>query len=229
MKKKCKVVMLPTEKASTITTHSSNGCLYITGSKPRLANFVSLTNQHLYLISDDEIKEGDWFYNEMNKIVVKATNRYSEMKNPIPHKKVIASTDELLDFCGCGGRLNDKNETYHKMGCRNKYYLPQIPESFIKAYAEANGIDEVMVEFDKIDGHLVITDNNEVIVSMVGDSNNPTTQVIGRFLPIDEVEKLCKVAYRYGAQNHEDATIERFDKWKAGQIFDVKNVTKTLP
>jgi len=60
--------------------------------------------------------------------------------------------------------------------------LPRIPESFIKAYVKANGINKVMVECywakgkDELDANgramttnyekLKLTDNNEVIISV---------------------------------------------------------------
>jgi DNA polymerase III alpha subunit (gram-positive type) len=101
------------------SAHSSGGSI-TTPWKRNLGD--RLVNQHLYFTTDEEIKEGDWFYNSMNNIVVKATNRYSEMKNPIPHRKITASTDP---------KLETSDEVFHNT---YKQKLPQIPQDFIKDY-----------------------------------------------------------------------------------------------
>ena len=54
------VVMLPTnEKAEK--------GLYL--SKSGLLTIEKLTNQHLYILSDEEIKEGDWVITPTNDII----------------------------------------------------------------------------------------------------------------------------------------------------------------
>jgi hypothetical protein len=115
------------------SAHSSGGSI-TTPWKRNLGD--RLVNQHLYFTIDEEIKEGDWFYNSMNNIVVKATNRYSEMKNPIPHRKITASTDP---------KLETSDEVFHNT---YKQKLPQIPQDFIKDYCDQGGIDEVDVEYE---------------------------------------------------------------------------------
>jgi hypothetical protein len=113
--------------------------------------------QHLYFTTDEKIKEGDWFYNGMNKIVVKATNRYSEMKNPIPHRKIIATTDPKLKLLNEEG-LKGMNElhvlsTYSKAPKSWYNYLPQPSQAFIekwiKEYNKGNIISEVMVDYEE--------------------------------------------------------------------------------
>lgn len=96
---------------------------------------------HLYLISDEEIKKGDWYYNSFNHIISQADKRYGELKNPIPHRKIVATTDKSLleDFRG------------YEYGTAREYSakvcLPQISQSFIKEYVKSGGsIDEVELE-----------------------------------------------------------------------------------
>ena len=92
---KCEVIMLPTEKASK---------LYLHGLK-----------QHLYILSSEEIKEGDWFYHAIGEIL-KCTKiegnfiRYEKFTVPgvskVAHsfdihinlhpKKIIATTNSEL-------------------------------------------------------------------------------------------------------------------------------------
>jgi len=58
MKKTHKVVMLATEKASNLCLADTKLVLI----KEAKYNLSNIKVQHLYIISDDEIKEGDWWY-----------------------------------------------------------------------------------------------------------------------------------------------------------------------
>ena len=158
MKKKCKVVMLPTEKSSIQNEYK------LTHTPGEHLNVCA---KHLYLTSDDEIKEGDWYIN----VLLGGGKLYNKRDNPnksLPeHKKVIASTDSELKW-------TDDNEILvidHFHG-----RLPTFSEDFIKAYVEAGGIDKVMVEYEEYkikafaggEGiRLKLTDNNEVVISIV--------------------------------------------------------------
>lgn len=85
--------------------------------------------QHLYFISDEEIKEGDWCFNSFDNQIWK----YKSSPCPLPYwgnkdtlTKIIATTDSSLG-------------------------LPQPSPSFIKAYIEeynqGNVITDVLVEY----------------------------------------------------------------------------------
>jgi hypothetical protein len=94
--KRTKVVMLPTnEKAPLILGTSKNGKLAISNSS--ICNGAYIQNQHLYFLSDDEIKEGDWKYDTFHKEIsqVKSLNSISKYD-----KKIIATTDSSLLFGG---------------------------------------------------------------------------------------------------------------------------------
>ena len=144
MKKQVDVVMLPTEKASKIwlkeSTLSYNDDLSSLGFIP----------QHLYFLSDDEIKERDIVkipcgIGRVKELHYKLGNdnpsyivedliilslRYGQKENEFQTnsfrfedvKKIIASTDESLK-------------------------LPRPSNEFIKKYCELGGIDEVLVEY----------------------------------------------------------------------------------
>ena len=58
MLKKCKVVMLPTNEKAQIWK-SLNGELYY--EEQATGNLVKNANQHLYFLSDEEIKDNDHF------------------------------------------------------------------------------------------------------------------------------------------------------------------------
>jgi hypothetical protein len=139
MFKKSKVVMLPTEKASKIYK-GYNGKLYI---DPVLKSYGTVDRFHLYFLSDEEIKEGDWYIVELVKITGESSGYHVEQCKIIRDKiwvnsesmssldtrhiknckKIIASTDKLLK-------------------------LPEPSERFLKKYCELGGIDEVMVEYE---------------------------------------------------------------------------------
>jgi len=161
--------MLPTEKASKIWANSNKSLncynVVLDNEPPRESPG---TPQHLYILSDDKIKEGDWCIylgiNNRNSIHIARTSNdnrriYHEIGvdpikeygtiygglTPSPHeiKKIIATTDSNFSS------LN----------------LPSIPQSFILKYVneynKGNKIEEVIVEY---------IDNGEE--DWIGDNHN---------------------------------------------------------
>jgi hypothetical protein len=165
MNKKCKVVMLATDKETEIGLYHDNLYNSTFGAKTNDWN-----NQHLYILSDDEIKEGDWFWQGFDKKVHqchKTTDHFiiAVLPDDYPKKickKIIATTDSSLslnqcDGCITGAPIDGKN--IHRfadkgaMVCqRDKYQLPSIPQSFIEYYVseynKGNKIEEVLVEYE---------------------------------------------------------------------------------
>ena len=175
MKKTTRVVMLATEKALVI------GDLIIEVDRPNIlvkytgtASFMKTPiPQELYLISDDEIKEGDWvvcdYGNEkyvVGKILRSAPPdagagpgwfvKYNITNEEQPWdeyalKKIVATTDNSINV---------------------NYPIAEIPESFIqayiKAYNEGSPITEVAVEMTT--GEL---EANSVGLSLNGGGNRP--------------------------------------------------------
>ena len=84
-------------------------------------------NQHLYITTDDKIKEGDWY-------IIQGASPEG-VHNTLPNggvkkefaKKIIATTDPRLIENG----------------------VSEIPTSFIKEYCKVGGIDEVDVEHEE--------------------------------------------------------------------------------
>jgi len=197
MKKTVKVVMLPTKKASLCK--DSSGKLFYYPKDNWFSKDFETDPQYLYFVSDEKIKEGDWYYCSSANCIFKNEGD-NKLAWIIDEKKVIATSDKSLsektcDRCDGNGRYIEKvlstrpqrimsGYTYcskcSERGVLNN--LPQIPESFIKAYVEANGeIDEVMVEYDnpspwtekeikdwniKAKLELKTTVSNEVIISL---------------------------------------------------------------
>lgn len=138
VKRECRVVMLPTERG-IIATYKKTGNL----AKPnfRVGIFESdvYQPQHLYILSDDEIKEGDWVLGGTNTIV---QCMYPENVVDRDVKKIIATTD-VLGFV-------DKDLS-KSMGGKVERRLPQPSQGFIQKYIDAynNGkpIEKVIVDY----------------------------------------------------------------------------------
>lgn len=117
------VVMLPTEDKSVIGLNRKQGNLYYFNP------VVSGEGQHLYILSDEEIKENDW-------CICKGKvwpNLYGVLGSILGNKewieehcrKIIATTDKSLD-------------------------LSRPSNEFLEAYIKAQGkIDKVLVEYER--------------------------------------------------------------------------------
>ena len=150
MLKKCKVVMLPTnQKTKYLMVYSdvekTKGKLILNGLK----NDEYKEYQHIYIISDDEIKEGDWFINDLNQIK-KCTSRDTEgyidfeggfNTKPSSCKKIIATTDSSL------WRPSHK---YASAVILLPQPSQQFIEKFIEEYNRGNVITDVLIEYELI-------------------------------------------------------------------------------
>lgn len=177
-RKRCKVVMLKAKGNSHIWNNVSwnnhkivdDMLVYNPKETRELANLkgVQIIPRHLYIVSDDEIKEGDWVYNEKNPTYGKVfqcvvDNETGIYKGPSGFKKIIATTDKSLL------RDKDKVDYFKEYVPIGDMYLPSPSADFIKKYCEAGGIDEVDVEYEyktevhtgeyvlKVDSHNTIT------------------------------------------------------------------------
>ncbi len=128
-----KIIMLSTEKAEDCLYTSSGKLNYHRGylTQDYIKNSLNGKSFHLYIISDEEIKENDYCY--ISHLNIIRQNVYGEISSTIGTnsylkdncKKVIATTDKFLD-------------------------IPLIPYSFlppfIKVWNENNKITEVNLE-----------------------------------------------------------------------------------
>lgn len=133
--KKCKVVILDAKNSTGLAFSFKTNELFI--SVFDSLNYKECIYKHLYILSDDEIKEGDYVFEVERRRIGKVskseinekgiwdlkikTEKYEYYPVNIP-KKIIASTDFSL-----GILYLDKN--------------------FIKQYVEANGFNEILVEY----------------------------------------------------------------------------------
>jgi hypothetical protein len=136
---KCKVVMLPTEKASKL--YIAGGILF-NYEKEREDGIGNCQNQHLYILSDEEIKEGEdlikgeWYINTFRGASKPFQN--DNLGNNGYLKKIIATTDSEVKIHV--GTCFSMEELFKP--------LPRLSDDFIKAYvkAQGKGFDKVLVE-----------------------------------------------------------------------------------
>ncbi len=194
--KKCQVILLPTNKKAPLA--NNHGKLVLAnGSKDKLfdtSKYIegdrNLKPQHLYILSDEEIKEGDWVYNTVLKdisyIANSSINLLSEINRLKQAKKIIATTDSSLT-----------KTSFKVLKDLKSHQLPQPSSSFlevyVKAYNEGNQIKEVMVEYDAIpadrapngwDSFVKVDSKNIITIKRLKDSWNR-----------EEVIELCESAY----------------------------------
>lgn len=127
MYKNCKVVMLPTNKKANIGDFiiiNCNGKLDC-GIKSQEPYNMSEDRVHLYILSDDEIEVGDWFYDSTwsKEHMRPFSCNSADMKCGNQCYKIIATTNPDID-------------------------LPSPSMEFVKKYVKLNGsINEVKVKF----------------------------------------------------------------------------------
>lgn len=130
--------MLPTnEKANSIWSNSLLNKLSYGELSP-----IHCSHYHLYILSDEEIKEGDWcIMLDSFGNVFSNPRQYTNPETQFLNKglrKIIATTDSSLRI----GKLEVGGKIEH---------LPQIPQSFIEKFVEKYNkgdiITEVMVEY----------------------------------------------------------------------------------
>lgn len=144
--KRAQVIMLPTDESNLSLNRSYKDYgigtkvskPYLTYSKSFKYNKSVTDNsespQHLYIISDDEIKEGDWCLSKLNELVVFKGKNFN-------YKKIIATTDISLQIAVKGFQMT------------RMFFLPQpsqeFIEKYIKSYNKGEIITDIMVEYNE--------------------------------------------------------------------------------
>lgn len=95
-------------------------------------------NNFIYILSDDKIEDGDWCYDEYNKIIF----QNKSIGTPGMSKKIIATTNTSLN-------------------------LPQPSQQFINKFIEeynkGNMINDVLVEYDNLEYNGIKTYSNGIL------------------------------------------------------------------
>ena len=145
--KKHQVVLLPTEKASLLyRIHSRADSKIVLGYGQDTTKDLSLKPQHLYILSDDEIKEGDWYIHNQSG-TLRASNSNAI---PMDAKKIVATTDFELNKGWI--KDNDPERLSTHTNIVTMRGIAQPSESFIKKYIEmynaGTPITDVMVKYN---------------------------------------------------------------------------------
>jgi len=211
--KRTQVVMLPTNEKAQITfvkhTQGKNvGKLQIPaagGEYRRLLNY-DFEPQHLYILSDEQTKKGD--YNVPSDFS-KTSDISKTSKEDLPvvndksnnYKKIIATTDTNLKI-----EVADEGWKSADPGGWNEYKpiyksLPQPSESFIQKYVEeynkGNIITDVMVEYVEYDWNLTITDHIEFYIKpkVNPKDNTITIKKVKDSFDLEELENILVKHY----------------------------------
>lgn len=192
--KRAKVIILPTkDKIPAIWLRDDD---YLINNETPMSKWWDAIGMHLYITTNDEIKEGDWFYSTFNDNQPKIQQRKGNYTTSFNEHKIIATTD---------GSLRIKTGGFPKITNVPNIIkpLPQPSQVFIEKYCKVGGIDEVNVEyintikdtFTEVD----FSDKNPVIY------NQSTTELI---------EPILKV------NNHNTITIHPIkDSWTREEVI----------
>ena len=210
MLKKCKIIMLPTnQKTKYLMVYSdvekTKGKLILNGLK----NDEYKEYQHLYIISDDEIKKGDYIYCTITNAIEIAKYNHDYLIRD--WKKVIATTDKSL------------SQT-------NRTEIPQPSQQFIQKFVEeynrGNIITDVLVEYELISneeyfGNTVNPDDDvpyfDERLKINHKDNTITIKKVKDSYTREEVIAFGKKVKKYCKDDWKEETLHRvffeWDKW----------------
>ena len=159
--------------------------LHITNDAKTWGNILTSTfgkPQHLYIIDNSEIKEGDWWLNKSNNTIYTGDEDMCSRANTNSNcKKIIATTNPKLHSTRLKAcPINPEDNMVSIRG------VSKPPKSFIEEYCRVGGIDEVDVEYGLFhDGNFKhgfethafksirkprVNSNNEIIIHPIKDS-----------------------------------------------------------
>ena len=145
VKRKAKIILLPTNEKADLQKFGRS-----LRYKFNHVNSMVGEYQHLYITTDDEIKEGDWMINTNEDTLIRY-NSVNEGDGTWREfwRKVIATTDSSLSPKIHKGEVVDRS--YPKEF--RDAILPQPSQNFIQKFVEAysvgNPITDVLVEYEK--------------------------------------------------------------------------------
>lgn len=153
-------------------------------------NFPYIGYQHLYFLSDEEIKVGDWWYNSSTGLIFQVSSDNVAMYNQNSNmdrtglKKIIATTDKSL------GEIPNSIPGFN---FPDKLGLPQpsqqFIEIFVKEYNKGNIITEVMVEYEAMNTTIVGRKYNDFEPKINPKDNTITIRKVKDSWSREEVEE----------------------------------------
>jgi hypothetical protein len=222
--KECKVIMLPTEDKGPVWIYTSGT------RKPQNSNYVSQLGcgdqyQHLYIVSDDEIKEGDYLIDDNG---IFGPWEYGNTIVGESKGRIIATTDKSLTIekSAVGYTDGGRARTFY-----GKELLPEPSKEFIQKYCELGGINKIMVQYDskircykcgKTEADCIATSSNcvgyyeETYQLKVSKDNTITIKPVKDSWNREEVEELCRRAWILGL--NKPPYQEIYNAWKESNL-----------
>lgn len=215
--KKCKVIQLLTSD-KTYLGLQPNGVwkyLYI-----KDINELGIgTFHHLYILSDEEIKERDWCLHIPTNTLYQCKNvvHDNKVKEETGNcKKIIATTDKSLLVIG-----SKNTELLSYTNKDGNFCLARPSNEFLQAYCKANGkIDEVLVEYELYSVTTTLNYKNVVdkkySLKISPDNTITIKKVEEKMYSKEEIIELIN-NYRNLAKNS-NLSIEMLNKWIEGNL-----------
>jgi hypothetical protein len=220
MKKKHKVIMLPTDDITDIivpTQGVGKGVIHFREYYGSAVLDMNDKYQHLYFTSDEEIKENDWYM--FTDYALKGQfEQAKEVESQVPFhncRKIIATTDKKLIIL-----KGEFNFDVLPTTMSTEHSLPQIPQSFIEEYCKQGGIDEVELEVglpqsikdELLSGRLAEADKNDFILQLQINNEVITHLIEEKMYTIKEVENAYDTGY-YNASSGGNGISFTFTDW----------------
>jgi len=193
--KECEVVMLPTKEQrwKIGNEHDDRYEFYSFVDKKlysRQSNAYNWSLSHLYILSSEEIKEGEdlikdaWYINTFRGFGKPFQN--DNLSNNGYLKQIIATTDILLtDYIKVEGGFGSYNK------------VPRLSDDFLKAFVKANGkgFDKVLVEYEYKGREYVDEQDgigyDKVVLKVAPDNTITIKPIQEEKRNIDDVHKEC--------------------------------------
>lgn len=159
MNKEIQIVMLPSKgvviKIGYNLGRLSDNKLYYH------ENGCGSDSQHLYFLSDENIKEGDWVYDSYANLIQQFKKGVNDGNALDFLKKIIATTDRSL-------KIHDHSMMeYGQFGYK---LLPKPSDEFLKRYCRLGGTSLVMVEYQNNGGEklkLKVNSDNTINITLL--------------------------------------------------------------
>ena len=220
MKKLAQVVMLPTNEKAKIgdIVMSKFDDIHILTKNDGNEYAKTVTSQHLYILSDEEIKEGDWFVGfadgsikpfvkQADESTVKINNWQLNKKGYSSNKKIIATTDRSLKVFIHTTMAIDMDDCYESLPQPSQSFI----EKFVDEYNKGNVITEVMVEYESIGAYANPKYNSDYQLKINSDNTINIINSKERW----SREEVVEIFNKMFSTDIIDAYVKKvdFDKW----------------
>ena len=156
MKKQIKAIMLPTVDKTNLIFNDANHLCY-QSNKSFKNDRKSRKRFHIYITSDEEIKEGDHVLSTAQDYNMQVVPKHSvKTYNDVEHYfKIIATSDDNIRHCKqCGGKQELNMDGVMQFTHINKCVsfseplLPNVQQSFLKAFVKSDGKEDWEIEME---------------------------------------------------------------------------------